>query len=454
MKERWYSETTILSHDRTTFDLKGALYPMPFVTRSITPDEYPKFWHAIHIPFGERPTERSLEIWRTACEFDRTLVTVDPEDGDRFVATAGAYSLELTLPGGALLPAAGVTWVGVLPTHRRQGLLTALMRRQLDDVSDRGEALAILNASESSIYARFGYGQASEATVLEIDRQHTAFAHRSLVSPARGSSELAPGRVRVIDHEEALGLLPAVYDRVRRLQPGAVSRIPEYWTSSLQDPYEPVDGFGPRYYVSYVSSASGTVDGAAHYRIKPYWDQGFPAHTLEVNELLAVTPSAYTELWRYLLSLDLVQTIRVLRRPVDEPVRWQLADPRRLRPTRITDELWVRLLDIEAALSARSYRTYDRLLFDVTDTFRPQVAGRYLLEVGQSGAGCHRTASDTGTHADLTLDISDLSSTYLGGVSFSTLGRAGRVTEETPGALTRADLLFSTDRAPYCGTPF
>jgi predicted acetyltransferase len=427
---------------------------MPFEIRGITPDEYRTFSHTMHIPFGERPSDRSLENWRSISEIDRVLAVTDPLDGNRMVATAGAFSLELTLPGGLLVPVAGVTWVGVLPTHRRQGILTALMRRQLDDVAARGEALAILTASESSIYSRFGYGQATEAAVWEIDREHAALSQRSPVSPL-GIAALEPaGQVRLMEHEEALGVVPEVYDRVRRLQPGAISRSQAYWnTGYLQDPYETINGFGPRFYVSYVSAA-GTVDGASHYRIKPNWDQGFPASTVEVNEILAVSPTAYSELWRYLLSLDLAHTIRAVRRPVDEPVRWLLADPRRLRLSRLSDDLWVRLLDVEAALGARGYRTHDRLSFDVGDAFRPQVAGRYQLTAGPDGAHCRRIPADSGTHADLTLDISDLGSTYLGGVRFSTLAWAGRVTEETPGALARADLLFSTDRAPYCGTPF
>jgi predicted acetyltransferase len=427
---------------------------MPFKIRGITPDEYRTFSHTMHVPFGERPSDRSLENWRLISEIDRVLAAIDPLDGNRMVATAGAFSLELTLPGGPLVPVAGVTWVGVLPTHRRQGILTALMRRQLDDVAARGEALAILTASESSIYSRFGYGQATEAAVWEIDCRHAAFSQRSLVSLDRTLAAKPSGQVRMMEHEEALGILPQVYDRARRLQPGAVSRSQEYWNAGyLQDPYETVNGFGPRFYVSYISAA-GEVDGASHYRIKPNWDQGFPASTVEVNEILAVSPTAYSELWRYLLSLDLVQTIRVVRRPVDEPVRWLLADPRRLRLARLTDDLWVRLLHVETALGARGYRTHDRLSFDVADGFRPSVAGRYLLTAGPDGAECRRIAAGTSTHADLTLDISDLGSTYLGGVSFSTLARAGRVIEETPGALARADLLFSTDRAPYCGTPF
>jgi predicted acetyltransferase len=210
---------------------------MPVEIRGITPEEYTYFWNRIHVPFGEHPADNSFEIWRSASEFDRALAAVDPLEANQIVATAGAYSLELTLPGGALVPAAGVTWVGVLPTHRRQGILTALMRRQLDDVAARGEALAILTASESAIYSRFGYGQATEAAIWEIDREHAAFASRQPVSSCSEEvSEPAPGQVHIMEHEEALGLLPIVYDRVRRLQPGAVSRSPGYWSATLHGP--------------------------------------------------------------------------------------------------------------------------------------------------------------------------------------------------------------------------
>ncbi len=415
---------------------------MTFEIQSVTPEEYRDFWYAIHVPFGERPAERSFESLRSLVEFDRTLAVRDSDFGDRIVATAGAYSMELTLPGATMVPAAGVTWVGVLPTHRRRGLLTLLMQRQLDDIRARGEALAILTASESSIYPRFGYGQASEAATVEIDGRHGAFSYRA---QSLGSA----GRLCLIEHDEALDIFPSVYERVRAAQPGAVSRNAAYWQVNLEQPYEAVDGYGPRFYVTYTSPA-GTIDGAAHYRIKPNWDQGIATNALWVTELLAATPAAYAGLWRYLLSIDLVATIRARKRPVDEPLRWLLADPRRLRFTTVTDDLWVRLLDIPVALGARSYRTSDRIVFEVADSFRPQVAGRYLLEAGPDGASCKAYSGA----ADLVLDVTDLSATYLGGVSFSTLARAGRVLEHSAGVLARADLLFSTDRAPYCGTPF
>ena len=208
--------------------------------------------------------------------------------------------------------------MGVRPTHRRQGLLTALMRRQLEDIRARGEAIAVLTASESAIYGRFGYGNGTDQANVEIDRRDAAFG--------RGRTYGA-GRVRLIDHEEALGVLPEVYERIRLHQPGAVSRSLAFWRRLLQITPDPADELGPRYYVTYTEAGGERVDGVAHYRIKPSWDRGYPAHTLQVGELLAVTPEAYTGLWHYLLSVDLVETIRAARRPVQEPLRW-------LQPTR------------------------------------------------------------------------------------------------------------------------
>jgi predicted acetyltransferase len=414
---------------------------MSLEIRPVTTEELPTFWRALYVPFAERPNEAQFETFRQVAELDRTLAVFDSEAGHQIVGSAGAYSFELTLPGGATLPAAGVTAVGVRPTHRRQGLLTTLMRRQLEDIRERGEAIAILTASESAIYGRFGYGQATDQATLEIDRRDAAF---------RKADASTGGRIRLIDHEEAQGVLPEVYERIRLHQPGAVSRNQAFWRQLLDYTPDPADNFGPRYYVTYTGAAGEQVDGAAYYRVKPGWDLGYPAGTLQVSELLAVTREAYAGLWRYLLSVDLVQTIRAGRRPVQEPLRWLLADPRRLRTTRIADEIWLRLVDVPAALAARRYRASDRLVFDVADPFRPDATGNVLLETTEGSA----TASYTAKAGDIALDVADLGAAYLGGVSFSLLAQAGRVIELTPGALARADLLFSTDRAPYCGTPF
>lgn len=413
---------------------------MPFEIRPVSSDELIAYAHAGEAAFGYRPTEQDIARNRSVFEADRSLAAFD---GGQIVATAGAYSFDLTLPGGTSLPVPGVTWVGVLPSHRRRGILRAMMDRQLGDVRARGEALAILNASESTIYGHFGYGIASSALTWELDTRHAAF-----LRPPEST-----GRVRLIEHERALHeVFPALYDRVRRAQPGALSRTPAYWGALLDAPDTPVDGAGPRFYIAYESgeSGDGQVDGIAQYRLKRQWEMGLPASVLQVRDLFAATPAAYTALWRFLLDHDLVQTVRALGRPVDEPLRWLLTDSRRLRMLAVNDDLWVRLLDIPAALGARRYATPGAVVFAVADALRPENAGRYALDGGPEGAECRLTTAE----ADLALDVADLGAAYLGGVSFGTLARAARVEERTPGALARADALFASDPAPWCGTPF
>jgi predicted acetyltransferase len=410
---------------------------MSWEIRPITPDELPAFIRVDGAAYSSPQTDEEIESARGSFEFDRSLAAI--EDG-RFIGSAGAMSFDLTLPGYATTPVAGVTWVAVLPTHRRRGVLTALMRRQLEDVRARGEALAVLTASESAIYRRFGYGAATSVIYTEIERAHSAF-----LSPINNS-----GRYRLVEQEEAISeVLPPLYNDVRRVRVGELSRTPAKWKSQYHTPNTPLNGFGPRLYAIYESDA-GQVDGAVIYRAKLEWTNGVPDGTLQVSELIARTPEAYAALWRYCLDVDLVARVRGLHRPVDEPLRWMLADSRRLRVTHLADNLWVRLLDIPVALSARRYATAGRLTFEVSDAFLPDVAGRYTLEVALDGAAC--ASSDA--PADLSLDAATLGATYLGGVSFTTLARAGLVHEETPGALARADAMFATFPAPYCSTPF
>jgi predicted acetyltransferase len=410
---------------------------MSWEIRPIRPDELPAFIRVDGVAFSSPQSDEEIESVRGSFEFDRSLAAL--EDA-RFVGSASAMSFDLTLPGYTTIPVAGVTWVAVLPTHRRRGILTALMRRQLADVRARGEALAVLTASESLIYRRFGYGAATSTITVEIEKPHTAF-----ISP-----HMLAGRYRFVEHETAITeILPPLYDDVRRTRIGELSRTLAKWKSQYRTPNAPFDGFGPRLYVVYESD-TGQVDGAVIYRAKLEWTNGVPTGALQMSELIARTPEAYAALWRYCLDVDLVSRIRGLNRPVDEPLRWMLADSRRLRVTHLTDNLWVRLLDIPTALAARRYATQGQLSFEVSDTFLPDLAGRYTLDGGPESATCGRS-----DHApDLSLDVASLGATYLGGVSFNTLAQAGFVREETPGAIARADAMFATFPAPYCSTPF
>jgi predicted acetyltransferase len=206
---------------------------------------------------------------------------------------------------------------------------------------------------------------------------------------------------------------------------------------------------GTRFYVVHESPV-GELDGAAVYRIREEWHDGFSANVLRVRDVMAMNAEVYAALWHYLLNVDLVGTVRAADRPLDEPLRWLLVEPRRLRVTSLGDELWARVLDVPAALGARRYGVSDTLVLEVRDAFRPQQEGRYALDGGLEGAMCRRTDAP----ADLVLDVADLGATYLGGVSFSALARAGRVEEATSGAIRRADALFAAEQAPYCGTHF
>jgi predicted acetyltransferase len=411
---------------------------MDFEIRTIadTDEDWERFWPVLDAAFGESSSEGEAEEWRGNFEFDRSLAAFD---GERIVGTGGAYSMELTLPGLTSVRVGGLTAIGVLPTHRRRGILRAMIERHLRDVEDRGEPLSVLNASEAAIYGRFGYGAATWSSEFEIDRSFGAF-----LDPPD-----TPGRVRMLDAGEGAKLLPGFYDRVRRAQPGELTRSPEVWAIYFRDPQWYRHGASQHFDVVY-ETRSGGIDGWVSYRIENQWEAGLPSNAVRVRELYGLTPAARAALWRYCLDLDLANSLKALTRPLDEPLRWLLADSRRLRTSHTHDDLWVRLLDLPVALTARRYAVRDRLVLDVVDQLHPANHGRFALEGGPDGASCQPTDDDP----DLRLDVSELGATYLGGVRFTTLGAAGRVLERTPGALHRADQLFSSDPAPWCTTTF
>jgi predicted acetyltransferase len=411
---------------------------MSYEIRPITPDEFPLYDRAGTAAFGGHPTEQNSAHWRALMEFDRSLAVFD---GPEIVGTAGALSFGLTLPGGATIPVAGVTSVAVLPTHRRRGLLSAMMRRQLADVRERGESIAVLGASESGIYGRFGYGIATSAMSYELDRRDARL---------RGSLP-ETGRVRLLDHATAAGIYPEVYERFRQGQPGAVTRNQTMWDHEILRQPEPDQGMSGRFYVVY-ESPRGPVEGILAYRIKQEWVEGIARNAVQIlgSQFVVLTPAARAALWHYCLDLDLTQTVRALGFPVEEPLRWMLADPRRMKVTALRDDLYVRLLDIPAALAARRYAAEGRVVFEVADAFCPENSGRYELRGGPEGAECRRTTADP----DLALGVAELGAAYLGGVRFESLYQAGRVEEHMRGALTRADALFRSDPPPWCATPF
>ena len=410
---------------------------MDLELRPIVDEEYPAWSRTVERAFGAQPSEQEVEDWRLVFERDRSLAVFDGPD---IVATTGAISFDLTLPGGTVTPVAGVTAVAVRTTHRRRGLLRALMERQLDDVAARGEALAVLTASESLIYGRFGYGLASTNAWCRIDTAGTDLARR----PDAG------GRLRQVERDEATRSIPVVYDRARTRHPGALSRSDRYWQRWFLDREQWRQGASARFYVLHVDAA-GAPDGYLAYRAKEGdWGHGLADGTVIVEELDAVDDEVEAALWQYVLDIDLVRHVRADARPVDEPLRWRLADPRRLQTSALFDHLWVRLLDVPAALSARRYAVDARLVAELRDPFRPSGEGRYVVDGGPDGAECRPTTSDP----DLVLGVAELGALHLGGVTATTLARAGRVEERSAGALRVADAFFPSSPAPWCCTPF
>ncbi|MGW3040154.1 GNAT family N-acetyltransferase [Kitasatospora sp. NPDC001159] len=388
--------------------------------------------HAAFARFPENPSEGGGGVWWAATEMDRNLLAI-AADG-RPVGTAGAYSFELTLPGGTLVPAPGVTAVGVLPSHRRQGVLTAMMRHQLTELRARGEFLSVLLASEALIYGRFGYGPATYTQRLTVPR------HRAALTPSRARAAAdAPvtgtdtGSVEVLRRAECGEVLEEVYDRYRRAQPGALSRPRRWWALGAgQPPIAPA----PRY-VAVHRDADGVPDGYAS-----YWRDD---DTLTVDEIIATDDAVHTALARFALEHDLITQIVFKHFPPEHPLRWQLVDFNAGQLSNHTDWLWVRLLDVPRALTSRGWFSDGELVLDVDDPFLGE-HGRYLLTVRDGKAECVPT--DRGP--DLSLDVRDLGSVYLGGTAPSTLVRAGHIRAHRPGAAALADALFRAERPPHC----
>lgn len=405
---------------------------MELEVRPIVEDEIPVWARTSATGFGESADEYAKLAARwIADELDRTRAAFD---GDELVGTSRNYSFELTLPGGARIPAAGVSAVAVLPTHRRRGILRAMMAALLDDAGEQGEPVAMLTASEGGIYGRFGFGVSTLALDATLDLRDVEFARPR-----------PDGRTRLVTVDEFLVQAPPVYDRMRRERPGALSRS-EVWWAEVQPPRPGLTRFDVLY-----EDEGGAVDGFVTYTIKDLWDPE-PVHVLTVRDLVACSPHAEYALWRYLCEIDLVRTLKAPLLPVDTPMPWLLASPRVLLAQPTHDFVWTRVLDVVAALRARTYAASGRLVLGVHDPMRPGRAadGTFLVEGGPDGAAVSRT----GDAPDLTCDVAALSTTWLGGVRWSTLAAAGWVEERTAGALATADAMFASSPLPFGFTWF
>ena len=406
--------------------------------RPATAEEWGPWLQAMSGAFGETPTEPYLTTPPPTAELDRSLGLFE---GGQVLATSGIYSHTITVPGG-VVPCAGITWVTVAPTVRRRGLLTEMMRRQLTDLHEQErEPVAALWASEAPIYGRFGYAPAAYRGGL------TGRTERLRLRP---DIALGTGQVALVDRETYQPAATAVYDAVRRLVPGNLARDERWWDRRLRDLPDQRDGATALRFLLHTET-DGTVTGYAAWRIKGTWndDTGETDGTLIVEEVRASSTSAYASLWKVLLSVDLVRTVKAPMASPDDPLRHLVTDGRALA-TRQIDALWVRLVDVGRALSARRYPAPIDFVFEVRDPFCEWNTGRWHLWGHPAGAFCDRTDRDP----DIVLGIEELSAIYLGGVSLASLQAAGRVTEVSPGAVTQASTAFGWPVTPWCPDEF
>ncbi|GAA0283257.1 GNAT family N-acetyltransferase [Streptomyces polychromogenes] len=406
---------------------------MALDTRVLQADEWDVWYDHLELAFGgvpETPEERTL--YRSLTELDRSLGVWD---GGTCVGSAGAFSFRLSVPGGAVVPAAGVTMVGVAPTHRRRGVLTSMMRRQLDDVRAGGEPVAVLTASEPEIYGRFGYGTAAYALSFDIDTTRV----RLNVPPGTDGV-----RLRLVDPLKSLADCERVYAALVAGRPGMPARQPGWERQALLDPESRREGASPLKCVV-AEDADGTVVGYARYRVRPDWEPTGSDGKVLVGEVDALDPASYAALWRYLFEIDLTWHVQVYGRPADDPLLHLVNDVRRIR-ARQRDALHLRVVDLPGALEARGYGAPVDVVLEVEDAFCPWNAGRWRLTADGSGAARCVRSDDA---AELELSVRELGSAYLGGVTLTSLAAAGRVRELRAGALREASRAFAGDVAPW-----
>jgi predicted acetyltransferase len=371
--------------------------------------------------------EISDEEWPRSAgslEPERAFGAFDPE----LIGTVRSFDSEITLPGGGTVPAAAVSLVGVRADRTRRGVLTSLMHAQFEDFAERGIPVAVLHASEGSIYGRFGYGVATRGKGYEVDR------HR-----ARLRAEVPPGgQISLLGLEATVEQSPELYDAVPHTRPGGIARSSYLWAGHERDVRRVT---GP--VSTAVHRGTDGVDGYVTYTVNR---ASFGAEAvLEIQSLHYANADAFAGLWRYLLSVDLVDKISAYKRPLDEPVELMFADPRQVTVQKVQDEIWLRLVDVETTLNAREYRG-EPVVIEVHDPFLEHNSGRYRV----SADGVARTTGP----ADIELGVDTLAMIFFGTWRASDLAGAGRVRATGQSALDRADLLFSTRVNSWCGTFF
>jgi predicted acetyltransferase len=400
--------------------------------RSLTDDDFLDWNRAMARVFLESFDEKEAERWRPLCPFDR-FVTVTSPDGAH-VGTAGSFPLSMSVPGWAPHGCAAVTAVTVRPDWRRRGVLTAMMQRLLEDAAAAGEPWAALYASEGTIYGRYGFGPAADRVNHTVGRD------------ALATVDGDPGLVEVIDADAALAAMPPIADAYARQRGGTVLRDQDWWRDLLMNHQESAPGsdWGARWHAVVPGR------GYAMWRGKDGdWTHRRPAASLRVSEVVATDPEALNALLGFLASIDLVQDVRFPARPVDDPLRFAVANEAAV-DTVPNLPLWVRLIDLPAALTGRGYDVTDRLVLEVGDDQLPSNAGRWSLEVGPDDATCQRTDDPP----DVVLPTGHLATLSLGGFSATRLADAGHLPGTDPSVIRRLDRLFAVARAPWSAFDF
>ena len=406
-----------------------------------TEDELKAFYEPLAIAFAEDATPGELEAERPLLELDRLI---NAFEGERRVGSAGSIGFDLTVPGGATLPVAGITAVGVVPDQRRRGTLRRMLRWLFDDAARRAEPIAVLWASEAAIYQRFGFGMSTLVSSFEVDRTRVAFRDAASVED--------DARIRMVDVDEGARIGAQVYEQVRQRVPGSLSRPEAMWRNLLMADAEWMRGKnGGKFRI--VLEVDGEPRGYAIYRLAGEWDTRGPYGALLVQELVALDPAAEDRLWRWLASMDLVGTLKAFRAPVPHPLQLRLAEPRRLG-VRTGDGLWLRLLDLPRALEARTYGGPGSVVLEVRDEGIESNAGRGRIDVAAADGGAQVTRAGDAETVDLELETGDLAAVYLGAWRVAALAAAGRVVERRRGATRDADRLFATYVSPFTNTMF
>lgn len=393
--------------------------------RSVSAGEFAPWADSVSLNFGEEAVPTRVERLRRVLDYDRVFAVFD---GRRIVGNSAAFTFDMSLPGGARRPCAGVTTVGVASDWRRRGLLRRMMARMLDQAHEREEPFAALYASESTIYGRFGFGIAAPVVDLEVD-----------TSRARIRTPVGTDDVELVDVPTAVEAFPHIYEAARQQRGGMMSVSATWWRNLLEhDDPDRREGMSPRQ----LALVPGR--GFALYRWKDEFDHLTPAGRVHVSMLVATDPEAESALWELLFDIDLTVTLKATMRPADDALLW-LVDNRAVVRDMGAEHLYLRLVDLPLALTSRAYAADGTVSFTVTDATCAWNAGTWRLTARDGSATCEKIDG----HGDVALDVADLASVALGGVKLDQLVRGRRALTSRHDRVVTADRMFAVDRAPW-----